>query len=467
MKKRTSLFFLLNVMAVSLLIISCASKPKQELLDELNAAMLRAQNGREKALAVQGQVYFKDEWNRAESNYNGGKSTDKNSVESVRQGIALYNTAADGYEAIARKAGPLFAKDKDDADKALQAAKARADKSRQDAQDNQGPKYFPDEFASAEAAYQNGLDAKKGSLEEMKAAAAIFNSAADSYDAIAGKSRPLMAKEKDDANKALQAAMARAEKSRQAAMNVEGQTYFPDDWKNAEDKNTSAKNAKKTTIEEITAATALFVSAADAYDNIANKSQPKYAKDKADADKALQAAIARMEKSRKDVQDAKGNVNLPNDWNAAETKNKTASGAKRGTIAEIKAATPLYISAANAYDDILKKNVASVQKAADDAKARAEQERKKAVDAKADIASAKEFNNADTVFKQAAGELAKKSLASATDLYNKSADQFIAAAALTEKKRALANQTIGEAKQKSNQSSDFAINTGNADGGKR
>jgi hypothetical protein len=247
-------------------------------------------------------------------------------------------------------------------------------------------------------------------------------------------------------------------------MGAEAQTYLPNDWKNAEAKNTSAKSAKTTTMDEVKAAAALFVSAADAYDDLTKKSQQMAAKDKEDANKALQAAIARMEKSRKEAQDAKANVNLPTDWNNAEAKNKTAAGAKRGTAAEIKAATPLYVAAADAYDDLIKKNVALMntqnQKSAEDAKARATQERQKALDAKANVAVAAEFNSADAIFKQAAADFDKKVFASAAESYNKSADQFIAATLSAEKKRGLADDIIEEAKEKSAQSADYAVNTG-------
>jgi len=565
MINRKPLFFLLNVMVV-LLIISCASKPPvvqsaqgpdQALLDELDAAMARAQSGRDAASAVQAQVYFPDEWNKAESDNNAGKNANKGTVEGVKQGIASFTSAADGYEAIAGNAAPLFAKAQADANAALQAAMAKAEKSRKDAQDNLAPQYFPDDWANAEAERQNGLDAKKDTIEEKKSAAAIFTSAANSYDAIAGKSKEILAKDKADADKALQAAMAQADKSRQAAMNVNGQTYFPNDWRDAEAKNTSGKNAKKTTPDEIKAAAALFASAAAAYDDITAKSQQRFTKDKDDANKALQtamaradksrqaavaagaqtnvpndwknaetkntsaksaktgtldeikaatalfasaadayddvtrksqqaaaaaakerddankalqAAIARMDKSRKAAQDAKANVNLPDDWNSAEAKNRTAANAKRGTPAEMKAATPLYVAAADAYDALIKKNVAlgtQSQKPAEDAKSRAEKERQKALEVKANIAVAAEFNGADAVFKQAAADFDKKVFASAADLYNKSADQFIAAVVSTEKKRALANETVEEAQKRSTQSADFAVNTGVALEGKR
>jgi hypothetical protein len=476
MISRTLRFFPLNVMAV-LLMISCAGQPKpaalasavpqgpgQDLLDELDAAMARAQNGREGALAVQAQAYFPDEWNKAESDNNSGRNANKSTVEGVKQGIALFASAAGGYEAIAANSGSLFAKDQEDANSALQAAMARAEKSRKDAHDSLALNYFPDDWAGAEALRQNSLDANKNSIEEMKTAAALFVSAADSYDAITSKNRQIIAKEKEDADKALQAAMAQTEKSRQAAMNVSGQAYFPNDWRAAEAKNTSAKGAKKTTAEEIKTATAQFISATAAYDDIAARSQQMAAKEKEDANKTLLAAIARMEKSRKDAQDAKANINLPVDWNNAEAKNRTAVNARRATAIEMKAAVPLYNSAADAYDDLVRKNLAfqntQNQKSAEDAKARAEKERQKALDVQANIAAVAEFGGADAIFKQAAADFNKKIFTSAIESYNKSSDQFIAAALSAEKKRVLADNTIGEAKRRSAQSADYAVNTG-------
>jgi len=572
MKKNRLLFLMLNVTAV-ILFFSCAGQPKpvetdpvqpqgpvqpaepvrpqgpgQALLDGLDAAEARARDGREAAVAVTAEKYFPDEWNKAESDNNAGKNADKNTSEGVERGIALFTSAAEAYEALAANAGPLLAKETEDANSALKAAIARTEKSRKDALDNEGPKYFPDDWANAETARQNGLDAKKDTLEEIKAAAAIFSSAADGYDVVAGRGREIIAKEKEDAdkalreaasraeksrqaavdvngqsyfpndwkdaeaknasgknakkttpdeikaatalfdsaasayddiagrsrqrfakdaedaNKALQAATARAEKSRQAAVSADAQTYLPNDWKNAETKNASAKNAKKGTPDEIKAATALFVSAADAYDDVTRKSQQQAAKEKDDANKALQAAIARAEKSRKAAQDAKANVNLPGDWNAAEAKNTSAKNAKRGTAAEMKAAAPLYVAAADAYDELVMKNTAFLstqnRKPAEDAKARAETERRKALDVKADVAAAGEFGGADAVFKQALSEFDKKVFASAAELYNKSADQFAAAVVLTENKRARAGETVEESKKRSAQSADFAVNTG-------
>ena len=520
-----------------------AQPPGQDALDEMNAAMERAAKARQMALDVQGQNYFPDEWKQGESDNENGKNARKNTVGGVRSATASFTSAAETFESIAEKSAPLYAKDLEDARAALAAASARADQSQKDALAIGGQKYFPDEWEAAQTMRQNGIDAPAGTLAEMKTAAGLFTTAADGFDAIAEKSRPIFAEEKDaamrsmqaslaraeqsrkdaqavrantyfpndwkaaetqfqtcksakqntldeisaaaalfaatadmyddlagksrpmaekeDAQKGLNAAIARAEKSRQQAVDVDGQTYFPNDWKNAEMKNTSAKNAKRSTAEEITAAVALYVSAADAYDDIAKKSGPKFAKDKEDAQKALNAAIARAEKSRKDATDAKGQTNFPNDWKNAETKNTTAKNAKRGTPAEIKAAVPLYTSAADAYDDIVRKSASEeTQKVAQAAKTRAEKERQGALDAKANIAAAADFNAADKIYQQAVKDFNGKTYGSATDNYGKSADQFTAAAKAAGGKRGLAGDAIEKAKQRSAESAAFAVNTG-------
>ena len=440
------------------------AKEQENVKKALQAAMAREEKSRKDAADSNASVYFPDEWAHAEAGHQDGINAKKDTIEEIKAATAIFITAANDYDAVAGKSKEILAREKADADKELQAAMAQAEKSRQAAMNVNGQTYFPNDWRDAEAKNTSGKNARKTTADEIKAATALFVSASAAYDDITGKSQQRFAKDLDDAKKALQAAMARADKSRQAAVTADAQTFLPNDWRNAETKNTTAKNAKTGTLDEVKAASALFVSAADAYDDVARRSQQQAAKEKDDANKALLAAIARMDKSRKDAQDAKANVNLPTDWNSAEAKNRTATGAKRGTVAEIKAAAPLYIAAADAYDDLIKKNVAFMstqnQKPAEDARARAERERQKALDVRANIAAAAEFNGADAIFRQAAADFDKKVFESAAESYNKSADQFIAAALLTEKKRTLADETVGEAKKRSAQSADFAVNTG-------
>jgi hypothetical protein len=301
----------------------------------------------------------------------------------------------------------------------------------------------------------------------MKNAAGLFATAADEYDAIAGKSLPMLAKEKDDAQKALNDAIAKANKSRQDAMAVDGQTYFANDWRSAETRNQAAQNAKKDTIDEIKAATALFTSVADAYDTIARNAAARFAREKEDAQRALNAAIARADNSRRQATDARGQTNFPTEWRAAEARNTTARNARRATTDEMKAAVPLYNAAADAYDDIVKKEqarvaaatAAEVQKAMDDAKARAERERQAAIDARAQTAVPTEYNNAERIFQQAMTDFNRKA-ATATDRFNQATPLFTAAIQAAERKRNEATGAVTTAKERTAESVALAINVG-------
>jgi len=62
------------------------------------------------------------------------------------------------------------------------------------------------------------------------------------------------------------------ERSRQAAVTADGQTHMPAEWREAEAQNQAATRARTNTIEEVRAATALFTTAANSYDDIARRS---------------------------------------------------------------------------------------------------------------------------------------------------------------------------------------------------
>jgi hypothetical protein len=487
MKNQKALLLLLCVIAF-ITAISCASKPPaeqtslveaeadpnqqapgQDALDKLNEAMAKAESAREQALGVQGPVYFPEEWEKAESSNAAGKAAKKDTLGGVNAAIAMFNTAAEAYESIGLQSGPLYAQDMEDARTALGAAMANAEQSKKKAQDNKGQTYFPDEWEAAETSHQNALGAASDTLEEMKNAAAMFAAAAEEYDAIAGKSIPMMAqeakeaKDREDAQKALNDAIAKANKARQDAMAADGQTYYPNEWKTAETNNQAAQNAKKGTADEMKAAAALFNNVANAYDTIAKNANAKLAKDKDDAQKALNTAIARESNSKKQATDAKGQANFPTEWKNAEAKSTTAKNAKRGTVAEMKAAVPLYNASADAYDDITKKSTAKVtadsQKAMDDAKARAEKERQAAIDIKAQTAVPTDFSNADKIFQQAMADFNKKA-ATATDRFNQSTPLFTAAIQATQKKRSDADGAVNAAKERTAESVALAINIG-------
>ena len=361
--------------------------PEQDDLDRLEAAHARALAAREQSLEVQAEVFFPDEWKQAEGNHYSGTRVEAVTKGQLNQAVALYTSAAEGWEALTEKSGPMFAEAMEAARAVWEAAKARAEQSRKSAMDSKGNTYFPDDWKTAEGLRQQGIDAAQKTPDELTAAAAFYTSAADGYDDITGRSAERFAQEQSeaqkkldaqklsDAQKALAAATARADKSRQGAMDVEGQTYFANDWKTAEGRLQTARGAKKATADEMQAATAQFNGAAVAYDAIAGKARAQFAKDKDAANKDLQAAIARAQKSRAAVTTAKADATFPADWKNAETRNTAATNAKRATVAEMKAAAPLYNTAADAYDEITRKNNVRVSAADAVAKAKARSEK--------------------------------------------------------------------------------------------
>jgi len=440
------------------------AKDMEEIRLALDTVTTRAGKSRQDALDNQGPSYFPDDWEAAETKYQSGENAPKEGLDDMRNAVALYTAAADGFDDIAERSRPLFAQERESAMAALQEAMARADQSRKAAQDAQGATHFPDDWRTTEAALQAARNAKRGTLEEIRAAGELFASAADAYDDLAERSRPLAAR--GEAQRALNAAIARAEKSRQDAMAVDGQTYFASDWRNAESRNQAAGNAKRDTAEEMTAATALYVAAADAYDDIANRSRTRFTQDRDAASKALQDAVTRAQQSRRAASDARAQTNFPNEWRDAEAKNQAATNARRGTIAEMRAAVPLYNTAADAYDAIVRRTTARAaeenERAAVNAKERADKERQAAIAVRAPVAAPTEFNRAEILYQQAVGDMNSKTFAPAAERFNQSAQLFTAAAQAAETKRGQAEAALARARERSAASVALATSVGQA-----
>ncbi|MDR0589860.1 MAG: hypothetical protein LBG25_04890 [Spirochaetaceae bacterium] len=86
---------------------------------------------------------------------------------------------------------------------------------------------------------------------------------------------------------ALAAAKARVEASRTMAIDVEGSRYFPEDWEGVENQYRSLGEPAPATLGEFRAAVETYQRVADAYDDLARKSLPRYA---ADRERELQEA---------------------------------------------------------------------------------------------------------------------------------------------------------------------------------
>ena len=211
------------------------------------------------------------------------------------------------------------------------------------------------------------------------------------------------------------------------------------------------------------AATALLVAVADTYDDLARRSGALFAADRTEAERNLQAAMTRANQVRQQAQNTDAQANLPREWTAAETRHRNAENARRGTVAEMRTATNLYVAAADAFEDVIARNVQIAQQneaAALAARAAAERERQAAVDIRADIVVRDDFNRADATFGQAGTAFNARNFAVALNQYNQSANQFIAATRETERLRLLADTTVEQARQRSAESTDFAITMG-------
>jgi len=102
--KRKIFFILLILSIVTLICISCKTTPKKEEPAPAvsNEAKDKADQARKQAMDFDTNTYFPSEWAEAEKQYSS--ATDD----------ASYNTAADGYNALFKRAIPLYAQAKED-----------------------------------------------------------------------------------------------------------------------------------------------------------------------------------------------------------------------------------------------------------------------------------------------------------------------------------------------------------------
>ncbi|MCL2192695.1 MAG: hypothetical protein FWB78_04790, partial [Treponema sp.] len=238
---------------------------------------------------------------------------------------------------------------------------------------------------------------------------------------------------------------------------------FPADWRTADSQNTAARRARRNTPEEMRNATTMFVAAADGFDDLARRSGPMFAADRNEADSALQSAMTRATQSRQRAENTDAATNLPRDWRNLETRHRNAENARRGTLAEIRNAANLFNGVADAFDDIVQRNIRFAeenQAAALAARTAAERERQVAIDARANVAARDDFNRADATFQQALTDFNARNFAAARTQYNQSANQFIASVREADRRRRLADVTVEEARRRSAESTAFAISTG-------
>jgi len=442
---------------------AAAEREREAANTALQAAITRRDTTRAAAVAADGQTHMPAEWRNAETQNGAANRARTTTPDEIRAATELFVAAANSYDDIARRSGAIATAARNDANRDFQAALARADNARRAAVAVDGQTQFPADWTRAENQNTAGRNAPRDTVAQTRAAATQLNTAADGFDSIAERGSVAFARATEEANAALQAAMARRDATRQAAVSVNAQGYFPADWRNAETQNGAANRARRTTPDETRAATALFVAVADVYDDLARRSAPMFAADTSEATNALQAAIARATQARQRAENTDAAANLPRDWANLETRHRNAENARRETIAEMRNAANLFAGVADGFDDIVSRNVALAEQsenAAVAARDNAERERLVAIEVRANLAIPDDFGRADAVFQQANATFGARNFAAAVTQYNQSATQFAAASRETERRRILAEATVEQARQRSEESTTFAITTG-------
>jgi len=107
--KRKIFFVLLILSAITFICISCVTKPHPPAPEVSNEAKAKADKARKQAMDFDSNTYFPTEWAEAEKQYSS--ATDD----------ASYKAAEDAYNALFKKAVPLYAQAKEDEMMAVRA----------------------------------------------------------------------------------------------------------------------------------------------------------------------------------------------------------------------------------------------------------------------------------------------------------------------------------------------------------
>jgi hypothetical protein len=146
-----------------------AGPPDSAALSSLEDAKNRAENARKQALYLEGESYFPQDWNSAESLYQAGEQGGRSTLGEVRAAANQYNAAAAAYDDITRRAIPLYAQARENE---INAARTAAI--------NSGiADIAPDRFAVAENTRQAAYDLYE--REDYYSAAEAAYAAVDQY----------------------------------------------------------------------------------------------------------------------------------------------------------------------------------------------------------------------------------------------------------------------------------------------
>ncbi|MDR1901265.1 MAG: hypothetical protein LBQ88_03145 [Treponema sp.] len=305
---------------------------------------------------------------------------------------------------------------------------------------------------------------------------------------------------------ALNAAIARTEKSRQCTVDFEGALYYPQDWAaNETVYNSLKREAKQSTLGEVKEAVTRYTAAADAFDELTGKSLPLYAHDRENEilsarDRAVEAGAERIAPEHlimadeaaldaeakykaEDYYPAAASAFLARDMYTALKTGLDAWNIRRkivdkGFVAydpenfdktdklglsaidayEAKNAGKALEGAKAAYDQYNQVYAVAVESYAADRGTAAEAERQGALESKANVAVRGDYDAAYTVLVRAHNAFSEKNYENAADFFIQAENMFGNARAAAEEKRKRAEEALQAAELKMIDSDDRARN---------
>jgi len=302
---------------------------------------------------------------------------------------------------------------------ALRGPASRADEARRRAMDFEAPGYFPSDWEAAEAQYAAANNADKSNASDVQEAAALFSTAAETYDDLFNKAIPLYAQAREDEILA----------ARDELIQTGFTSLRPEYLKNADNIALAARDqyeAKDYYKARDTAAEALneygtLLTGARVYltrQEILNRGFRDYDPENFEkADDVAQTAMVEYEAGNKEAALANAEEALLR-FNIVLTNGWTAYAAER--------------------------------------RASAIAERERAIENKVNVAVRESFREADTVFNQAEDDFKTEVFDSAAVLFTEAEARFALAGQETEEKRRKAEEAIKLAEEKVEESSETA-----------
>jgi hypothetical protein len=306
----------------------------------------------------------------------------------------------------------------------LNAAKSRAETSRQQAVDIESPSYSPPEWQSAEDQYASIKEQEKEStLGEVKQAISLYNAAADAYDDASRKALPFFFQDLAD----------RAAEAREEAVEAGVESLSPDRLAAAD----GYANRARSTYEEGEPASNYYAAAEYGFGALSRYQAIR---------PGTLAYFIREEILERDfVKYDPDNCAL-----AEASLFEAVSAYDTGDTA---------LAQDSADEAFLRYNLAlktGWESYAGEQRANALQERQAALTAKANVAVKNDYGAADGIFVRGDNALRTDKLPEAADLFKQSVPLFVTARRLAEEKRRIAEQAIDTAEKRAQISDDTA-----------